>query len=61
MKSAPYLDGWLAHKGGLNQHCPYREDVQPYSYGQWVSGWCDRFSAVKHETDLSLDDTQTFV
>jgi len=61
MKSAPYLDGWLAQKDGYNSGNPYDETKQPYSYGQWISGWCDRFTAVKHNLDLSLDDTQTFI
>lgn len=56
-KRESYLNGWLAHKGDCPQDLnPYNEIQQPYSYANWLSGWCDRFSAVKHGLDLSLDE-----
>jgi hypothetical protein len=55
--SEAYLNGWLAHKNNEEQDFnPYREGAQQYSYNQWLSGWCDRFRAVKHGYDLTLDE-----
>lgn len=58
MKSSPYMDGWFAHKKDLGTVNPYDEKTQSYSHNQWTSGWCDRFSAIKHRLDLSLDDEE---
>lgn len=58
-KSAPYLDGWHAHRLGvsIDEGCPYDEQKQPYSHAQWQSGWCERFGHCKHDQDTSeLDD-----
>jgi hypothetical protein len=61
-KHESYLNGWLAHKYGIEQSPnPYSESQQPYSYRQWLSGWCDRFSAVKHDLDLFLDSDEGFL
>lgn len=61
MKPESYINGWFAHKGERSQEeNPYKEKVQEYSHNQWISGWCDRFSAVKHGLDLSLDEMDIF-
>lgn len=55
-KPTPYLDGWHAHKNGhLAEDNPYAETRQARSYHQWISGWCDRFQAVKHGYALTWD------
>lgn len=59
-RTSAYMDGWHSHKGGQEQSNPYSEAYQPYSYRQWLAGWCDRFSAIKHELDLSLDENMGF-
>lgn len=62
-KSEAYLNGWLAHKNGVENTAddnPYLETLQHYSNNQWLSGWCDRFSAVKHGLDMSLDETECY-
>lgn len=53
----PYIDGWLAHKGGVeySNRNPYSATHAPASHALWREGWCDRFSAIKHESDLSFD------
>lgn len=57
--SEAYLNGWFAHKKNTpNFTNPYLEHQQYYSHMQWLSGWCDRFSAVKHGQDLSLDEME---
>ena len=63
MPSSAYLDGWFTHKSGLTHpklegmpDNPYDPDWQPYFNQQWMSGWCDRFSAVKHGGDLVHDE-----
>lgn len=44
-----YLDGWHSHRlGGEVDNNPYDEKRQAYSHNQWLSGWCARFSAIKH-------------
>lgn len=56
-KTEAYLNGWSAHKGDQSQDLnPYHEGTQNYSHSQWLSGWCDRFSACKHGLSLSLDE-----
>lgn len=58
-KHQAYLDGWLAHKNEHSQKTqPYNEATQAFSATQWVSGWCDRFSAIKHGLELTHDDAQ---
>lgn len=56
-ESESFLNGWLAHKNdvGLDE-CPYDERTQAVSYGQWAAGWSQRFSACKHDLDMSLDE-----
>lgn len=52
-----YLDGWFAHKDGhVSSSNPYNENTQSVSYYRWMSGWTERFNAVKHELDLSTDE-----
>jgi hypothetical protein len=57
--SDAYLDGWHAHRkfGPPTPDNPYNEDTQPRSHTQWLSGWCDRFNAVKRGYDLEHDET----
>ncbi|GJD87809.1 hypothetical protein BHAOGJBA_1314 [Methylobacterium hispanicum] len=56
-KSEAYLDGWLAHAQDVgSDDNPHEERRQPRSHAQWTSGWCARFSAVKHGLDLTYDD-----
>ncbi len=55
-KSEAYLNGWHAHKNGeVSGLNPYLEGIQEYSNNQWISGWCARFEAIKHEKSLELD------
>lgn len=55
--SAQFQDGWFAHKASVPvDDNPFSERSQPKSYDLWQSGWCERFNAVKHDGDLSLDD-----
>lgn len=57
MKSEAYMNGWFSHLNDFSETAnPYQEHIQRFSYVQWISGWCDRFSAVKHGHDLSLDE-----
>lgn len=62
MPTDAYLDGWLTHKSGVvhptlggTPDNPFNPDTQPYSNQQWMSGYCDRYAAVKHDGDLSHD------
>jgi len=58
MKSEAYLNGWHAHKDGIENTAndnPYLEATQQYSNNQWLSGWCGRFEAIKHDKSLELD------
>ena len=58
-KHQAYLDGWLAHQPERGQDLqPYNEALQAFSATQWLSGWCDRFSAIKHGLELTHDDAQ---
>jgi hypothetical protein len=55
--NAPYLDGWHAHRLNTpSDRNPHDENTQPWSHSQWTSGWCGRFSAVKHDQPLPWDD-----
>lgn len=57
MTSEAYRNGWLAHaKKHPAEGNPYDEKAQPYSHAQWTSGWCGRFSAVKHDQWEESDD-----
>lgn len=48
--SPPFRDGWWAHKEGVDiDKNPYKRRRQSWSHGQWQSGWCRRFEAVKHD------------
>ncbi len=63
MKPEPYINGWFSHKNDIannDDENPYFEKSQKYSHMQWLSGWCARFSAVKHGLDLSLDDMDIY-
>lgn len=54
-----YLNGWHAHRVGLTVHeNPYNENTMHISYMNWVTGWCARFSAIKHGLSLELDEKQ---
>jgi hypothetical protein len=56
-KTEAFLDGWLAHKADVDgDDNPFDEKRQPRSHHQWTSGWCARFSACKHDHDLTYDD-----
>lgn len=45
-----FRDGWHAHKLGVDiDDNPYDEQKQAYSNHEWMSGWCARFGAVKHD------------
>jgi hypothetical protein len=58
-KSDTYLDGWLAHREGVESDAnPYDEKTQARSHAQWRSGWCDRFGACKHDGSLTHDDAE---
>lgn len=62
MMSEAYLNGWHAHKKyELQSLNPYNEALQFYSHNQWLSGWCARFSAVKHSQDLEHDENMGFI
>ncbi len=51
-----YCDGWLAHKNDVGiEENPYDELRQPFSNLQWMRGWCDRFSAIKHGRIAEFD------
>lgn len=57
--SAPFLDGWMAHKQGHSYDAdPYNKFLQPYSFKQWLVGWSRRYDAVKHDRDLSYDEME---
>jgi hypothetical protein len=54
--SAPFLDGWHAHRTGLKGNSnPHHEERQPYSHNQWQAGFSARHSAVKHELKPEWD------
>jgi hypothetical protein len=58
-KSAPFLDGWHAHRlefGPVEAANPYSEHTQAKSHALWQSGYCRRFGAVKHGEDTSSRD-----
>ncbi len=56
-KPSEYMDGWHANKNGhVSGDNPYNEDLQPFSYRRWLSGYCGRFDAVKHGHSLELDN-----
>ena len=57
-----YMNGWFAHKNktAAEGENPYPENTMPFSRAQWLSGWCDRFSAVKHGGSLELDDVHGY-
>lgn len=55
-KSTQYMDGWNAHKEGhASKLNPYPETLCAFSHRHWLSGWCDRFDAVKHGHSTDLD------
>lgn len=57
LTSDAYRNGWRAHFNGIvSGENPYNEYTQTCSHSRWLSGWCDRFDAIKHDKDLSLDD-----
>lgn len=56
MKRAEYINGWFAHKNGVDaEQNPYNEKSQYASNSLWLSGWVDRFAAIKHGRELELD------
>ena len=56
-KSIQYLDGWQAHKDGVSvDDNPYSETAQRVSNRLWTSGWCQRFSCIKHGSELEFDE-----
>lgn len=56
MASAPYLDGWHAHKDGIGaDENPYNERTQQASFSQWSAGWCLRFQRAKHDQNGQED------
>ena len=58
-ESEAFINGWKAHENGVDiddeNSNPYHPESQEYSYDQWRSAWCDRFSCVKHGLELYLD------
>lgn len=64
MPSLAYLDGWFAHKyhtenyGAAVGSNPFDERTQSVSNAQWDAGYAQRFSARKHDLDMSLDDVE---
>ena len=55
--TAEYVNGWHAHKNGcVSGENPYNERTQNFSYGRWLSGWCDRVAAVKCGRSFELDE-----
>jgi hypothetical protein len=47
--TSQYKDGWSAHRLGVGvEENPYSEETQSYSNKEWGSGWCQRFSNIKH-------------
>ncbi len=56
-KSEAYLNGWHAHRLGNRIGVnPYHITTQYLSNARWISGWCARFSACKHDQSLGLDE-----
>lgn len=57
-KSLAYMDGWTVHRqGGDVELNPYNEELQPFSYRHWNSGWRERYSARKHgQSTVELDE-----
>lgn len=56
-QSESYLNGWHAHRAGVDvDENPHNERTEPLSNMRWCSGWCARFSAVKHGQSLELDE-----
>ena len=54
-----YREGWIAHMNGLSSSNPYNESTQCISYHEWLSGWCERFGAVKRgHPDLEERDDE---
>lgn len=52
-----YLDGWHAHRLGTKvNYNPYDVATQPVSHRQWLCGWSQRFSAVKHGRETRVTD-----
>lgn len=58
--SAPYRDGWHAHRLHLNIHQnPYNEHRQTYSHAQWRAGWHARHKAVRNNQDTATRDKES--
>lgn len=58
-QSEAFLNGWHAHRGDIGVDAnPYNEYSQSVSHTKWTSGWCGRFSAVKHDLPLEYDDVR---
>lgn len=58
--SESYRNGGHAHRLGADNDeatNPYNETTQAYSHSQWLSGWCRRYGAIKHnEPTDTLDE-----
>ena len=55
--SESFRNGWIAHSKGRGVHDnPYDEETESWSYLQWESGWCRRFSAIKHDQHTDQQD-----
>lgn len=60
MDKEAFLNGWHANRLGIDvEKNPYDETTQSVSHSQWCSGWCARFSALKHGLSLEFDDYDT--
>lgn len=59
-RSDAWLDGWFAHKNGDNPFDtidnPYCARGQERSFQQWNEGWVARYSAIKHDLPLEVDE-----
>lgn len=59
-QSIQWAEGWRSHQDGLDDENPYDRQRQLWSHTQWQSGWCARFTAIKHGFALTYDDNQVY-
>lgn len=59
MRSESYLDGWVAHRFGLDlEDNPHHPDRQAASRRHWMTGWSDRDQCSRE--DLEEADARIF-
>ena len=56
-KNNSFIDGWMAHENGVTlEENPYDERLSSRSNEEWSSGWVARFSAIKHDLSMDVED-----